>query len=295
VVILFMLIPQFVVLFATLFLLPDSFGPGSWLVLAGAFATLAFLTWGGALRLWCLLRIARPAPTAVVEMVESLAAEMKFTGNIRVVQLAWPQVNAVAWVLEETVGFSRAMLEVMDLTELRAIAAHEVAHLLESRGVKAARVLHLFAYLPLAPLMKYGGSIGLLLGYVLMCGLFVGYKKFARRLESRADRLGNETLGDPGVYMRSMIKLHESNLAPAVMPGEQTHPHLYDRLLAAGIQPEFPRPMAPNRTRPTLAALGTTVAAVLVFCLFMIMAGCNQRLAHEMGAPPATTNSVDTH
>jgi hypothetical protein len=54
------------------------------------------------------------------------------------------------------------------------------------------------------------------------------------------------------------------------MPGKQTHPHLYDRLLAGGIQPEFPRPLPPSRTKPYVAAfLATLLASALLFAVMV--------------------------
>ena len=39
----------------------------------------------------------------------------------------------------------------------------------------------------------------------------------------------------------------------------QTHPHLYDRLLAAGVEPDYPRPAAPE----TIATHGGSLAGLL--------------------------------
>jgi hypothetical protein len=42
-----------------------------------------------------------------------------------------------------------------------------------------------------------------------------------------------------------LARLHEDNLVPAVVAQQHsTHPHLYDRLIAAGVTPDFPRPPA---------------------------------------------------
>jgi len=84
--------------------------------------------------------------------------------------------------------------------------------------------------------------------------------------------MGREAVVDPQPYTRSMLKLHEANTMPAVMPEPQTHPHLYDRLLAGGIQPDFPRPAPPKRTKPLLAAgLAAFVAVVLMLALLIAL------------------------
>ena len=44
---------------------------------------------------------------------------------------------------------------------------------------------------------------------------------------------------------RGLEKLHEVNLIPVVMPGRLVHPHLFDRMTAAGLTPDYPRPEPP--------------------------------------------------
>jgi len=52
---------------------------------------------------------------------------------------------------------------------------------------------------------------------------------------------------EPGVYARALEKIYQDNLVSAVATSNsQAHPHLYDRMLAAGIQPEYPRPTKPS-------------------------------------------------
>ena len=208
-------------------------------------------------------------------------------------ELEWAQVNAVAWIMYRAVGFSRPLLEIMSADELRAIAAHEIAHLLEPPWVRTVRVLHMFACLGAAPLIKFGGTGGSFAGWALIMVLVLAYQRFRRRMEVRADRLESQTVADANAYMRSMIKLHEANTLPAVMPGAQSHPHLYDRLLAGGIQPDFPRPTAPSRAKPLLAALAATIATLVVMFLLVVFAMCCQRL---MGIqPPAQPPPARAH
>jgi len=61
----------------------------------------------------------------------------------------------------------------------------------------------------------------------------------------RADHIANSNELDPGTYARALERIYEDNLLPAVNAKDRaTHPHLYDRLLAAGVTPQFPRPDA---------------------------------------------------
>ncbi len=66
--------------------------------------------------------------------------------------------------LAMTVKEANSMIEAVKRRGVRAITAHELAHLLEPQWVRAVRVVHMFAYLAAAPVMKYGGSGGILAG-----------------------------------------------------------------------------------------------------------------------------------
>jgi hypothetical protein len=51
------------------------------------------------------------------------------------------------------------------------------------------------------------------------------------------------------------------------MPGKHlTHPHLYDRMLDAGVTPDFPRPAPAKRTAwtSTVVFLGMLVGAAVI-------------------------------
>jgi hypothetical protein len=83
-------------------------------------------------------------------------------------------------------------------------------------------------------------------------------------MEERADKAGKAHEGEPGVYARALEKLYRSNLMPAVMRQKRAvHPHLYDRMLEAGVTPEFPRPKPPSRMMSLLAHGFTATVALL--------------------------------
>jgi Zn-dependent protease with chaperone function len=72
------------------------------------------------------------------------------------------------------------------------------------------------------------------------------YRTISHKLELRADQLALAHEPNSGIYARALAKLYEDGLLPAVNPKKRaSHPHLYDRLIAAGLTPEFPRPAAP--------------------------------------------------
>jgi hypothetical protein len=84
--------------------------------------------------------------------------------------------------------------------------------------------------------------------------------KKSKTWEARADAHVHEHVEDPTVYARALEKLHEDNLAPAVTHREGTHPHLYDRMLAAGLQPGYPRPQPTRSFQPW--GIGITVVVI---------------------------------
>ena len=50
-----------------------------------------------------------------------------------------------------------------------------------------------------------------------------------------------------GAYARALEKIYRENQLPAVnVNNRQSHPHLYDRLLAAGVIPDYARPARPK-------------------------------------------------
>jgi hypothetical protein len=70
------------------------------------------------------------------------------------------------------------------------------------------------------------------------------YRDISRKLEVRADEMAKAQEHDPGTYARALARIYQDNMVPAVTAGRGTHPHLYDRLVAAGVTPDFPRPAA---------------------------------------------------
>ena len=95
---------------------------------------------------------------------------------------------------------------------------------------------------------------------------FLGRRR--RRMEVRADVFGSWLHEEKGIYARALAKLCEANEMPAVMHHKRLpHPHLYDRMLVAGITPDFPRPNRPARWGTWLGVLILTVNMASFLCL----------------------------
>jgi Zn-dependent protease with chaperone function len=146
--------------------------------------------------------------------------------------------------------FSTRMLEISSDEEISAICAHELAHLSESKSVLAGRIagsLTLYPVIFARPAVHFGlAGMGTLVGLVVLS--MVSTRRLTRHMEKRADKIATENQGQEGVYARALEKLYCDSLIPAVSSNNrQMHPHLYDRMLAAGIQPEYPRPAKPGK------------------------------------------------
>jgi Zn-dependent protease with chaperone function len=152
-----------------------------------------------------------------------------------------------------------AALAILDDDELSAICAPELAHLCEPRWVRAIRLSYgflcglylssVFLFRPLArsagPEMYFLVLIGSPVALILIWTRFL---RLVHRMEVRADVLARQPEAAPGTYSRALEKIYEANLVPVVLGSKRrTHPELYDRLVAAGATPAYPRPEAPPR------------------------------------------------
>jgi Zn-dependent protease with chaperone function len=241
-----------VLIFAIVYL-PENFGPVTWLIAGGIFIFMLAFHFGLGLRLLRWFGVLQPA----TESLKALVAEV--SGKMRVpVRATWILStyvgNAAAFPQIRQLIFTDKLLETLSDEETKTVCAHELGHLSESRGVILVRALASFAFYPLVftlPLASLAGS-----AFHSFCFLFtvsiillaLGIR-VSRRMEKRADKIAAETQTDTAVYARALERLYASNLTPAVMPRRTTkvHPNLYDRMMAAGVTPDFPKPLPPQR------------------------------------------------
>ena len=234
----------------------SSFMPPQWGMLAALYILLLVLVYlfmnvGGWLRLGRLLGVFRPADAELRTLVTNLA--QRIGQRVPTPYLVnWRKANAYAVPLSNAVCLTRKAREILTAAEIEAVLAHEMAHISEPLRVRITRtLLPLFMFLPMFTMAYWNSDsspYGLLPAFgAVVVGIII-YQRLARRMEVRADALAQQTQTDPGTYPTALAKLYEANLTPAVMPAKRkVHPHLYDRLLAAGVTPDFPRPQPPRR------------------------------------------------
>jgi Zn-dependent protease with chaperone function len=243
-------------------LLPGTLTAGAISVIASSTLFLGFIAWGGGIFLARALGLARPASDRLRGVVQRAAARVGVSPR-GTYELTSPEANAFALPACQRLAFTDRVLTLCDDEELAAICAHELGHLTESRLTVLGRTLGIWILLPLLAAKPMIGSYGLLAYfwvYVLFLGGCLLLGRLTHRMEVRADAVGAMHQGEPGTYARALAKMYEANLAPAVLFGKHGgHPHLYDRLLAAGVESGYSRPQPPSRRRLTLSFLVTVV------------------------------------
>jgi Zn-dependent protease with chaperone function len=218
------------------------------LFIAMAVGTLCIL-WNrdGWIRTGRMLGLFVPPPERLESIVQDTAARMNVSvKKVCVMRLSFAQ--AIAMPGSRILVFSERLLHLLSDDEIAAICAHELAHLTEARSDYYQRYVLWLTFLPwifFKPMLHTLGLLGFsLLLFTSLLAPFI-YRRVSKKLEERADRVAQSNEPDAGIYARALVRLYEDGLLPAVHAKDHaTHPHLYDRLLAAGVTPDFPRPAA---------------------------------------------------
>jgi Zn-dependent protease with chaperone function len=257
---LLLLLPHLLLVLAMLLLVGAGPDPLDVLWIALAALGFAVASWSAGLPLLRALGWARRAPARFERVVTEVAGRVGVRPRaIWIVD--WPCANAFAFPLSRQLLFTEQIGEVLDDAGLAAITAHELGHLSEPWTARLARVAGSFALFPVGVAPLVVGQLGAGMALGLLGGWWVALLvllRSLRRLEVRADAIGHRHEEDPGAFARALERIHETNLAPAVVGGRnRSHPELYDRMLAAGVEPSYPRPAPPSRLR---IALGSGMA-----------------------------------
>ena len=238
------------VLIAAGICMPEHLNQAAIVLTVTVVAFTLWLIWGGMLWLLRVARVLVAAPPRLAGIVTNVAAQMNLplphAGLLR-----GYGANAIAFPVTHTLLVTERALNSLSDDELAAVCAHEFAHLNEPRGVILARILSAFVLLP-GIFFKPAIEAWQTAGYLGICVALFLFPRlttaFRRRMEARADSVALVHEGpSPGTYARALEQLYALNHSPAVLRGRLTHPNLYDRLLAAGVTPEYPRPAAPPR------------------------------------------------
>lgn len=228
-------------------LMPNEFNWTSLFIFLGVAALWILWNRDGWILAGQFLRLYVSAPTRLEKIVQDTSGKIGvIVRKILVMRSQFAQAYALPQT--RTLIFTERILELLSDEELATVCAHEIAHLTESRRDYYARYIIIFNYLPWLLFKPLTHSIGFFGFYLPLLNMVVTprlYRRVSRRLEERADKIAKNSELNEGIYARTLASLHEDNLVPAVVARRHsTHPHLYDRLIAAGVTPDFPRPPA---------------------------------------------------
>lgn len=253
---------------AAMVFMPNDFGPVVWLIAAGVLVVQVAWQFGLTFRLLRGLGLMRPAGPRVQGIVRETCARMGVT-TPPVWELALLQANAMAAVHTRELVFTDPLLAETPDDEVAAICAHEMGHLNEEKPVLLGRFAGALAGLPLVlikPVARHYGpaAVGLV---VLTLVIVVASRRLAHAMEKRADRIAVESTTEKAVYARALERIYRINRMPAAMRrrGHRVHPDLYDRMLAAGVTPDYPRPAPPPGRSWSVIALSLLCAGSALY------------------------------
>jgi Zn-dependent protease with chaperone function/Tfp pilus assembly protein PilF len=243
-------LPSFAIFLVMAFTLPDHFGWQAALEIIAAILAYFYVQFGGWIRLAHLGRLIRPAGQELTADAAELAQHWQIRAPT-VWLIPWRKANAFAFTFANAIVVTEKLHAILNRAETRSVLAHELAHLCEDRATLAMRLAVPLLLLPIFTANLWSSTYILLApagSYLLFLLGAMVMRRRARRMEERADSFGKAAESEAGIYPLALAKLYAANLIPAVMPGKKkVHPHLYDRLLAAGITPDYPRPKPPGR------------------------------------------------
>jgi Zn-dependent protease with chaperone function len=199
------------------------------------------------------LGFVQAAPERLAEVVKRAAEKAGHQPKqVYLIDTRW--ANAYAYPLQNELMFSSKALQVLNDDELETIASHEIAHLKEG-GTRLPLMFANYAlYAVLGtwhPIVNQWGAPGMAIGIVLALALQKLAQPFTRDREHSADDHATHHVHDETVYARALENLYRFNLTPVVTDTRRfTHPDLYDRMEAAGLPPNYPRPEPANMNRP---------------------------------------------
>ena len=262
-------------LIPALYLLPHNLSAVFFVLCIGAVA-MAVAAWGGSMWIARILGLARPAlPRA--EPAADWAAERVGVRASAVFELIWPAVRVDSFVFSRYLIFTDAAATLLTDDELFALAVREMTSFQHPRLFGTLRVLDTVLIYFILTCTAIGATIG---GHALLIGTLIGFsgamlmRPFYRRAQLKADALAATAAIDATSALRALERQFELNLQPMVaITNRSKDAHLYDRMVAAGIPPSYPRPAKPSKGMVILSVVVALLTCVLLSAVFLIAVG----------------------
>ena len=261
---LFLVLTRFssVLLFASLWVMPLGLGWKTWLVLLALALVFVLGVFGLWIRLAVLLRLARPLEAALQEELNE-AARALHVPLVDGIVAPIPVVNAFAEVPGRMILLTESLRLHLDAEECALVVRQELLLFRARKSALVFRTLGALVHLPLALLFPVQAQLGGTAVLALMGSVVVAIV-LLRTVEARVDAARGTPPTGP-VYARVLEKIHAINGVPAVLRAPLGgNLSLYERMLEAGVEPAFPKPLPPpRRFLPLLFAFGVALTMLV--------------------------------
>jgi hypothetical protein len=227
--------------------------------------------WGAGI--WCAyaLGLARPALPRVTNAAD-WAGERIGVRASHVFEVQWPRVAILQFPFSKYLFVSSAAAELLSDEELVAIFIRELSFFHQRWLEGALRVVSacLFFLMLAGVAFSINGNPRMMF-YIIFAIYVILFllRPFRRRTHRIADSMAAQSGIDRVSSLKELERVHELNVSPVVALFKgSANPHLYDRMVGAGILPLYPRPKPPSKVRAFLsvaAALGVFVFLSLLF------------------------------
>ncbi|MCP3977000.1 MAG: M48 family metalloprotease [bacterium] len=177
--------------------------------------------------------------------------------------------NAAALPARNLIITTQRLVDELGEAEQEAVMLHEIAHLNERRSVTRLRALSVLLYLPFLAVKPLIGSGILYLAAAVLLVMMMRKRitVMSAAEEGRADHEAAELAHESHVFGEALLKMHQAALIPAFLKRDP-HGPLHERLVHAGVTPDFEPITSGPRMRPLLA--GLALGMVLLFSVVVV-------------------------
>ncbi len=264
---LLVLAPHLAVALVVMPLMPARFTPGALALGAVALAVMYALGLGHGSTLARSVGLLRTPDARTQRVLDEAAAKAgRRPRDLLIAPVT--SANVYTFAALDRVVLTAPAAEILDDAELSALFGHALAHLDAAATLvhrrTAASLLLAVPFVFARPLVTHLGVLGFYGTLVAAVVALVALRRFTAYDFQSADRFATAREGAPGTYARTLARVYEFNLVPAVLAQKNpARAHLYDRMLDAGITPDVPRPAPPRAGRAVVASLALTVLSAM--------------------------------
>jgi hypothetical protein len=268
----FMNTAVFAVMAVALAILPHDMATVILILIAGAVG-IAFAAWGSGIWIANVLGLAKAALPRATHAAD-WAGERVGVRASRVFEMRWPRVTVDAFVFSRYLVVTDAAAELLTDEELFALSIRELTFFQQPWLAGFIRVADSAVIYFMLVCIAIGSTIN---QHATLLGAVVGFvsayliRPFTHRAQLKADALAANSAIDPQASLRALEREYELNLRPVVAVSDRARDaHLYDRMVAAGLVPAYPRPLPPSRMRTVTGVVAACATYVVLSVAFFV-------------------------